>query len=120
MDAEIDQAEILIDLARQLQRLAPFGVGNPEPVFVCRTLTAHEVRVLPDKRGLGPGHLKLRLGPEPAPRAAERGSSLEAIGFGLGATKLARGERFDGAFQLGIDTYFGAERLQLKMKDLKT
>ncbi len=120
VDAEIDEAEIHLDLARQLQRLAPFGVGNPEPVFVCRTLTAHEVKVLPDKRGSGPGHLKLRLGPVPAPRAAERSTSLEAIGFGLGAAKLQRGERFDGAFQLGIDRYFGAERLQLKMKDLKT
>lgn len=120
VDAEIDEKEIQLDLARQLQRLAPFGVGNPEPVFVCRTLTAHEVRVLPDKRGTGPGHLKLRLGPEPAVRAAERSPVLEAIGFGLGRAKLLPGERFDGAFQVGIDTYLGAERLQLKMKDLKT
>ena len=123
VDAEIDEAEIHLDLARQLQRLAPFGVGNPEPVFICRTLTAHEVRVLPDKRGSGPGHLKLRLGSgptEPSPRAAERSTALDAIGFGLGAVKLGRGERFDGAFQLGIDTYFGAERLQLKIKDLRT
>ena len=120
VDARIDEAEIHLELARQLQRLAPFGVGNPEPVFACRTLTAHEVRVLPDKRGAGPGHLKLRLGPEPSLRAAERSTVLDAIGFGLGATRLARGERFDGAFQLGLDTYFGNERLQLKMKDLKT
>jgi single-stranded-DNA-specific exonuclease len=120
VDAEIDEAEIHLELARQLQRLAPFGVGNPEPVFICRTLTAHEIRVLPDKRGAGPGHLKLRLGPEPSLRAAERSTVLDAIGFGLGAAKLARGERFDGAFQLGLDSYFGTERLQLKMKDLRT
>ena len=120
VDAEIRQDEIHLDLARQLQRLAPFGVGNPEPVFAGRALEAHEVRVLPDKRKEGPGHLKLRLGPQPVPRVAEGGGPLDAIGFGLGATKLATGERFDAAFQLSIDTWAGTERLQLKVKDLKT
>src|SRR6202165_2982578 len=41
-DVELQVGELDVELARQLQRLAPFGVGNPEPVFVCRSLEAHE------------------------------------------------------------------------------
>jgi single-stranded-DNA-specific exonuclease len=119
IDAELHPGEIRMELASQLRRLAPFGAGNPEPVFFCRELAAHEVRLLPDKKGTGPGHLKLRLGD--GPRVAELDSPvLEAIGFNLGGIALPAGSRVDAAFQLSIDTWNGAERLQLKLKDLKT
>ncbi|MGZ6123856.1 MAG: single-stranded-DNA-specific exonuclease RecJ, partial [Myxococcales bacterium] len=120
IDAELHPREVRMDLASQLQRLAPFGAGNPEPVFFCRELAAHEVRLLPDKKGAGPGHLKLRLG-EASPRAGEEESvALDAIGFNLGGTSLPVGSRLDAAFQVCVDSWNGAERLQLKLKDLKT
>ena len=103
---------VAIETRWQLQRLAPFGVGNPEPVFVCRSLEAHEVKLLPDKRGSGPGHLKLRVGSTPR-------EALDAIGFGLGAAGVQKGARVDAAFQLALDSYFGTERLQLKLKDVQ-
>jgi single-stranded-DNA-specific exonuclease len=119
VDAELHPREVRMELASQLRRLAPFGAGNPEPVFFCRELAAHEVRLLPDKKGTGPGHLKLRLG-EAGARVAEGESiSLEAIGFNLGGTVLAVGTRLDAAFQLAIDNWNGSERLQLKVKDLR-
>src|SRR5437763_6980851 len=55
IDAELQPADIGLRLAEQVRRLAPFGAGNPEPVFVCSELTASEVRLLPDKKGVGPG-----------------------------------------------------------------
>ncbi len=119
IDAELHPREVRMELASQLRRLAPFGAGNPEPVFFCRELVAHEVRLLPDKKGAGPGHLKLRLG-EAGPRVSEGESiALEAIGFNLGGTVLAVGTRLDAAFQLAVDNWNGSERLQLKVKDLK-
>ena len=119
IDAELHPREVSLDLAAQLRRLAPFGAGNPEPVFFCRELAAHEVRLLPDKRGTGPGHLKLRLG-EAGGRAGEEESiALDAIGFHLGGTALAVGSRLDAAFQLAVDTWSGSERLQLKLKDVR-
>jgi single-stranded-DNA-specific exonuclease len=119
IDAELHPREVRMELASQLRRLAPFGAGNPEPVFFCRDLAAHEVRLLPDKKGAGPGHLKLRLG-EAGPRISEEQSiSLEAIGFNLGGTVLAEGTRLDAAFQLAVDNWNGSDRLQLKVKDLK-
>ena len=119
IDAELHPREVRMELASQLRRLAPFGAGNPEPVFFCRELAAHEVRLLPDKKGAGPGHLKLRLG-EASPRVSEEESiALDAIGFNLGGTVLTVGTRLDAAFQLAIDNWNGSERLQLKVKDLR-
>ena len=121
IDAELSPAEIGLRLAGQLRRLAPFGAGNPEPVFICSELTAHEVRLLPDKKGTGPGHLKLRLGEARGPGVADvDGQNFDAIGFSLGGTALPVGARLDAAFQLSIDSWNGAERLQLKLKDVKT
>lgn len=121
IDAELHPRDLSMSLATQLRRLAPFGAGNPEPVFVCRALAASEVRLLPDKRGTGPGHLKLRLGEARGPVAAELDApQVDAIGFGLGGTALPVGARLDAAFQLSVDTWNGAERLQLKLKDVRT
>ena len=117
---EIDRA-----LAEQLRRLAPFGAGNPEPVFACEQLEALEVRTLPDRRAGGPGHLKMRLAaPAPAgwsPRVSDSaaGAPVDAIAFGLGGAKIARGARLRAAFQLGLDSYFGEERVQLRVKDVQ-
>ena len=120
IDAELRPAEIGMKLAEQLRRLAPFGAGNPEPVFICSELTANEVRLLPDKKGTGPGHLKLKLGEARGPGVAEaEGPEFDAIGFSLGGTALPVGARLDAAFQLSVDSWNGAERLQLKLKDLK-
>ncbi len=38
IDAELPFKEITIDLARQIDRLRPFGTANPEPIFLCRNL----------------------------------------------------------------------------------
>ena len=120
IDTGLSPAEIGMGLAEQLRRLAPFGAGNPEPVFICSELTAHEVRLLPDKKGAGPGHLKLKLGEARGPGVAEVDSpEFDAIGFSLGGTSLPVGARLDAAFQLSIDSWNGAQRLQLKLKDLK-
>jgi single-stranded-DNA-specific exonuclease len=128
VDAVLSPAEIDLALARELSRLAPFGAGNPEPVFGCPELLAHDVRVLASRRGAGgPGHLKLRLlappAPGSAPSAADRPHArdgvFDAIGFGLGGLPVERGARLAAAFQLSLDRFGGDERLQLKLKDLR-
>src|SRR5438270_222438 len=106
IDAELQPAEIGLRLAEQVRRLAPFGAGNPEPVFVCSELTASEVRLLPDKKGVGPGHLKLRLSEMRGPVVAETdAAAFDAIGFSLGGMTLPIGARLDAAFQLAVDSW---------------
>ena len=75
------------------------------------------IRLLPDKRGAGPGHLKLRLSATAGP--PQKGAELDAIGFGLGASKVEGGSELDAAFQLSLDSWNGLERLQLKLKDVR-
>jgi single-stranded-DNA-specific exonuclease len=121
IDAAVTPGEIDVGVARELRRLAPFGAGNPEPVFSCEALDVHEVRVLPDRRRSGPGHLKMRLLPphDGAPRACDGAPALEAIAFGMGQAAIDRGARVRTAFQIGIDSYLGADRVQLRVKDVK-
>jgi single-stranded-DNA-specific exonuclease len=55
-DAELPLAEITPSLMAWVARLAPFGVGNPEPVFLTRNVTlAAPIRLIQDK------HIALQL-----------------------------------------------------------
>lgn len=55
IDAEARPAELNLALVNELQRLEPFGAGNPEPVLMMRGATVLERRIV------GDGHLKMRL-----------------------------------------------------------
>ena len=55
-DAELSLAEITPELMAWVARLAPFGMGNPEPVFLTRDVTlAAPIRLIQDK------HIALQL-----------------------------------------------------------
>ncbi|MGQ0721942.1 MAG: single-stranded-DNA-specific exonuclease RecJ [Candidatus Eiseniibacteriota bacterium] len=72
IDGEIDPREIDIGLATDLERLAPFGFGNPRPTFLLRgAATTGPARVV------GRGHLKLSI-------KRNGGPPLDCIGFDLG------------------------------------
>jgi single-stranded-DNA-specific exonuclease len=73
LDAELNLDDVTPDLFRALSLLAPYGVGNPEPVFATRAvqLTAPP-RILKDK------HIKLKLRACDPPTTAEE-ISAEAI-----------------------------------------
>ncbi|WNG31817.1 single-stranded-DNA-specific exonuclease RecJ [Cystobacter fuscus] len=108
VDAVVGVSELDEKAVEALQKLGPFGQGNPEPVLVLRRQVARP-RVLPHKTG-GSGHLKLALVDAP---------NVDAIGFGM-ADRLALTEGpVDLAFQAGFDTFRGQRRLSLKLKDLR-
>jgi single-stranded-DNA-specific exonuclease len=89
----------------ELESLAPFGTGNPEPVLGLEDLT-----VLGSKL-VGKGHLRLRI--------KEGRSVREAIGFGMASWHpLSRG-RMKMAFSPQIGTFQGRRTLQLKIIDLQ-
>ncbi len=108
IDALVDPSQLDQLLAASLERLAPFGAGNPEPVLAALGLSGN-ARVLTSKTG-GAGHLKLSL---------DGARSLDVIGFGLAEqAELAR-DSFDAAFHLGVDEWNGKQRLSLKLKTLR-
>lgn len=71
VDAELDPARVDAGVWKFVRSMAPFGIGNPTPLFLAR-----RARVAGPVEVVGPGHLRLRLG-------GENGTGLAAIGFDM-------------------------------------
>ncbi|MEX0907060.1 MAG: single-stranded-DNA-specific exonuclease RecJ, partial [Gemmatimonadota bacterium] len=110
VDLEIELAEANSALCRLLRHCGPFGLGNPQPVFVARGV---HIDAAPREVG-GGQHLKLTL--------AQGTTRLPAIGFRMAerarSMDLLNG-RIDVAFQLQEDTWNGRKRLQARLVDLR-
>lgn len=111
IDMKIHPEHITPTLVRDLKLFAPFGEGNPEPVFVLENMVIEEARFV----GNGENHIKIRFISE-----EYRMKSFDAIGFSLGKRfpDLKRGDIFDIAFQLSENTWNGSTTLQLKLIDM--
>jgi single-stranded-DNA-specific exonuclease len=104
IDAEVEPGEVTKELALELKRLEPFGMGNPEPLLMLRGMTVVE------RRSVGEGHLRLRL--------ARDGCSFGAIAFNL-ADRATSGV-IDIAFFPEMNEWNGSSSLQLRVKDLRS
>lgn len=109
LDYELHLSELNERLAGLLGELAPFGVGNPEPVFV-----TSGVQVMDRSLVGGGSHLKMSV----------RQGSFYADCIGFNLAHLER-EIACSAGEVSIahipwlSTWQGRNRLQLKLKDLK-
>jgi single-stranded-DNA-specific exonuclease len=89
---------------QQLQRLEPFGIGHPAPLFWssgCRVL---------EQRRLRGGHLQLQL--------EQQGARCRAIGWRWPDQNPVP-ELVDLAYRLRLDRWQGEERLQLELVALR-
>ncbi len=112
VDAEVSLAEMTEPLVSELGRLAPFGEGNPEPVFATLGVrVAGEVR----RTGKEGQHLSFY--------ARQGQAVLRAVGFGMGeaADEVARSrENLGVAFTPDANTWRGETSVELKLVDIKT
>ncbi|MDD5594485.1 MAG: single-stranded-DNA-specific exonuclease RecJ [Candidatus Margulisbacteria bacterium] len=110
IDAELDPAQISLNMIKELELLAPHGEGNPAPVFMIKRVTLSDFR----KVGKTSKHLKARF-------EGDGGVNLEAIGFGLGnlADGLAGQKEYDLAFNLECNEFNGFETAQLSLIDMR-
>lgn len=113
IDLELGLEEINLDLWEEINKLAPFGLGNPEPVFVTLGLNVIEAKAL----GADSQHLRLKL---KKPHGSEN-DTIEAIGFGMGSRfkEVTDAKKIDIAYNLMLDTWNGHNKLKLKLKDIK-
>jgi len=108
IDCELPLSKVEKTLHKSLQALAPFGMGNPEPVFATRNVTIHDLRTM----GKENTHLKLLLSDGDVP--------IEAVAFGMGEwiKKLKKQDKIDVAYTVDMNSWNGRETLQLKVKDI--
>ena len=104
IDAEFDWKEIDEDLLKKQEKMAPFGEGNPRPVFLSRGGEIRDI-VRMGKKG---EHIKFRV------------NNLWAIAFGQAErwSELKIGDKIDMVYYLEINEFNGNKSLQLRVVDI--
>ena len=106
VDAVVPAGALTLDLAQELDRLAPFGLGNPEPTLLVASVEA----TAPSTVGEGK-HLRFRV------RQHERdGGSAIAFGLGTQLERLQPAGRYDVAFRLKENRWNGTVAPQLVVR----
>lgn len=110
-DMEISHEHVQAKFHQALQKLAPFGEGNREPLFLLR---AQEIATVRRIGGDGK-HLKMKL------RLGENRAPMDAVGFSLGDLEegLESGDHIDLLCTLDENEWRGSKSLQLKIEHLK-
>jgi len=105
IDAEVPLSVFTGETFKEIQRLAPFGAGNPVPSFVSR-----HVEIV-DQRSIGSRgeHLGLKI--------KQGGTIWDVIGFRFGKRAQEITTPLDIAYNLNVDRWNGGERLRLKLLD---
>jgi single-stranded-DNA-specific exonuclease len=75
-DAELSLDQVTPEFFNLLQRLEPFGVGNPQPVFAARS-----VRLMASPRNIKDKHVKLKLAPAIGLLSSRPGVDGPALGI---------------------------------------
>lgn len=79
VDAELKLDDVTWDLQEDLDRLAPFGMGNPKPLFIFKKIKPADVRVF----GKAKDHVELIF-------KKNSGASVSAIAFFEGESEWAK------------------------------
>ncbi|MCH8995188.1 MAG: single-stranded-DNA-specific exonuclease RecJ, partial [Chloroflexi bacterium] len=106
IDAELPLSAIRGDEIRWLARLAPHGVGNPEPTFLSRDVLVAELRAV----GADGEHLRLKL--------RDGAVVWPAIAFRQDGDGIEQGAKADVVYTLSADR-LSAGGLQLRVLDLR-
>lgn len=104
VDAEVDLRDLDLPQAEELERLAPFGVSNAEPLLAIPGVVARATRVV------GGSHLQLTL---------SRGAAVgDAIAFGMADRDPGEGSAVHVIGNAEVDSYRGYRRTRLRVRHL--
>jgi single-stranded-DNA-specific exonuclease len=111
IDAKILIQDISWDFHDKINQLQPFGMGNPEPIFMVQK--AHLVDI--SACGEDKKHLRFSV-------THDHKTIRKAIAFNFGyfAEFTKVGSEVDIVFTIDINQWNGQRELQLKVKDIKT
>lgn len=103
IDAQLDFSEVGMPLLRGLEILQPYGIGNPEPVFMTTNAEVCERKVFA-------AGIRFRL--------RQTGHVVDGVIFGAGeALPGLPGERIDVAYRLGENKWNGTTAVEMKIID---
>jgi len=106
IDLELPIEMVTEDLWERMKDFEPYGLGNPEPVFATRHVSATDVRRI----GKDQKHLKFRI----------QSPTIDAIGFNMGDLylQLNTNKTVDIAYTIDMNEWNGNRTIQLKIKDI--
>jgi len=105
IDAEVMLSDLGGDTFPIMQKLAPFGRGNPAPLFLSRRVEVIDYHTM----GTNREHLRLKL--------KQKGTIWDGVGFRLGNYLAGASSLLDIVYYLEIDRWSGEERLRLNILD---
>lgn len=105
-DAEISPGLLTAESAAETARFAPFGVGNPKPVFLLSGIDVRDVKTM----GADGRHVRFA--------AVKNGGRCGAVAFNMSDefSGIDAEKKYDIVFSAGINTFRGASELQLEVK----
>ena len=109
VDGAVALEELTLDLMHEIDQMAPFGQGNPEPRLGARGLTVLSSKTVRNN------HLKLLL-------RQQGGGSFGAIFFSRGgrpAKTVVEGSKIAAVFTPRINVWNGRSAVELEIRDIK-
>jgi single-stranded-DNA-specific exonuclease len=110
IDAVAPLSEFSKDTVDELQLLAPFGQGNPQPLFATKGV---RLASPPRRVGIKGDHLQLVI--------TDNSAAIRCIGFRFGKLekKLLEHEYFNVAYKPQINTYNGNSNVEFVITDIQ-
>jgi len=109
VDLDLKAKDLTKELAKELEKLQPFGQTNPKPIFSCDELSVIDYR----KVGRDQNHLKLKI--------VHGNEVFDGIAYGMGqyADEIISIPDQEIAFNLDINRWNGREDVQLNVIDIR-
>lgn len=115
IDMELKLDDVNWDSYRQVEKLAPFGVGNPKPLFIFKNIKIAGIKEF----GKEKNHLELSF-------RKENGSTVNAMGFFMDSNtflnkdgeKLKVGDSIDLVATMEKSLFRGRAELRLRIEDI--
>jgi len=113
-ETELEFNDFSLDLYQEIEKFAPFGMGNPKPIFVTKNLNLQAIYPL----GKSGQHIKLVI--QPTTRNSQLITNVEALYFNASdkVKQLTPQSKIDLAYQIDLNEWNGMKKLQLLIKDI--
>ncbi|WP_214842605.1 single-stranded-DNA-specific exonuclease RecJ [Exiguobacterium sp. s150] len=109
VDLKLDVNDVTLDLIAEINKLAPFGMGNPSPRVVVADARLRDIRQI----GRDNSHLKVQL-------AGDK-RELDGIGFGFGhiISEISKMAHVSLMGSLQVNEWNGMRKPQLMIQDMR-